>query len=288
MPDDMPATRPNSLLKTLERTLAHSSLLVSLGFAAQAAFSCYVLGLPVAMLCAAQIFCCALFIYTLDHAMDSEVQPSHDASQDAASGSGFLRVLCGASGVASLALAAIAPTAATAVVLSFLFLGAIYGVPLPFVGGRRLKDVPGLKAFYVAAVQVFAVVGLPLAWTGQPVGPEALAIAVFMFVFCATNVIAFDIRDVVADRAHGTKTLPVLLGVANTRGFLLGMNMALIAAIAFAASAGLAAGHDIAMACTLASVAYVLFVNERTERWVFGLVIDGVYMLPLLVFLGGS
>jgi 1,4-dihydroxy-2-naphthoate octaprenyltransferase len=90
-------------------------------------------------------------------------------------------------------------------------------------GGYSLRQIPGIKAFYVALGSVLCTVVIPLtaagsAWTMQA---KLLAIAFFCFYSAISNVL--DIRDIVGDRLVGTQTLPVLLGEKAARWISVGL-----------------------------------------------------------------
>lgn len=94
-------------------------------------------------------------------------------------------------------------------------LGAItaaYSMPLlPFRDKRRLKDFGALKLGVLVGIWVLSTTWLPaLKWSIPPATfwPEMVIRTALLLVLCT----AFDIRDVVADRAVGIQTLPVRIG----------------------------------------------------------------------------
>lgn len=80
--------------------------------------------------------------------------------------------------------------------------GCLYAIPL--YRGIRLKDLPGLKAPYVAATCTICFAGL--------VGAGYSLI----FLLILINTVIFDMRDLIGDAAHGVQSLPVLLGASRT------------------------------------------------------------------------
>ena len=80
----------------------------------------------------------------------------------------------------------------------------------------RLKDVPGLKAPYVAATCTICFAGL--AGAGYSL----------IFLLILINTIIFDIRDVIGDAAAGVRTIPVLIGVSRTAWILAILDLPLL------------------------------------------------------------
>lgn len=85
------------------------------------------------------------------------------------------------------------------------------------VKGYRLKDIPGLKGPYVAAVWSVSFAGLVDAGYS------------LIFLLILINTILFDIRDLVGDRAAGVQTIPVMLGASRTIWLLAGLDLVLAA-----------------------------------------------------------
>lgn len=101
------------------------------------------------------------------------------------------------------------------------------GYVLPLVpskrGWMRLREVPGGKVFWIAAV-VSILTGLfPFLDNVNPTELGMNTVARFCFLVAIT--IPFDIRDYSADKHAGTKTLPVLLGIDRSRKLALFFNV---------------------------------------------------------------
>lgn len=79
------------------------------------------------------------------------------------------------------------------------------------VKGYRLKDIPGLKGPYVAAVWAVSFAGL--------VGAGYALI----FLIILPNTILFDMRDLIGDAAEMVPTIPVMLGASRTVWLLAAM-----------------------------------------------------------------
>lgn len=123
--------------------------------------------------------------------------------------------------------------------LSFLLLGIAgamglaYNLPVRRSTGRHwvgLRQLPGLKLFYIGLVWTMSCVllpvteayqvGYPIAWT------QALQVMCWVFLFVLAITIPFDIRDVYQDSRYGLKTIPVMVG--KHRSLLLSVFLLLV------------------------------------------------------------
>lgn len=105
------------------------------------------------------------------------------------------------------------------VLLPLAFLTLFYTLPIAKKksGYLRLRDVPCLKIFLISFVWSAVTVYLPVVQKGIEVNNLHLGLIFlerFLFVFAIT--IPFDIRDMVADRMEGIKTIPLIFGVQNS------------------------------------------------------------------------
>lgn len=98
--------------------------------------------------------------------------------------------------------------------------GTLAGKLLPY---RRLKDIPGIKAFYTAFFW-----GLLMLYASRFVDAQDLRQTVFFFVYMMlsdfVNTVFCDFKDLARDRVEGVKTLPLLLGVARTSKLIQAVN----------------------------------------------------------------
>ena len=153
------------------------------------------------------VFSATLLIYAVDDAFDGRMgaQPA--------------RWPLVALGVISLsAQLLLAPAAVVLAVTIGALPALLYGAS---IRGRRLRQLPGVKPFFVAASVAVAVVAVPALWSWsatqqQPAVPRVLATTAVLFLLVLSNVCLFDLRDRVADARSGLRTIPVRLGVAGT------------------------------------------------------------------------
>jgi 4-hydroxybenzoate polyprenyltransferase len=88
---------------------------------------------------------------------------------------------------------------------------------LPFLKGKRLRDIPYLKIILISMVWAFVCVILPLSIVGRGWGlPESLMfLEKALFIFALT--IPFDIRDITWDAQTGVKTIPISVGTSKAK-----------------------------------------------------------------------
>lgn len=139
----------------------------------------------------------------------------------------FLTFLGISSSLAALGLSLGMGVYAALMLSAMLIAGRLYMVPLlrsplfPRLKWRSLKDLPGSKTPLVALGWATAACVLPVVGSPQLLEPGALV----AFVFCAGMVFwrtaLSDLLDIQGDRIVGRETIPILIGVKNTRRLLL-------------------------------------------------------------------
>ncbi len=121
--------------------------------------------------------------------------------------------------------------------ITWVFLGVIglisiaYAVPLFKFKGKRLglRQVPGLKVFYIAVIWSLSSVGLPvleLYANGEAINwymANYLGIVKILFLLLCT--LPFDIRDYEQDVQYNLKTLPILMGKKKAIGLSYAMGV---------------------------------------------------------------
>ncbi len=89
-----------------------------------------------------------------------------------------------------------------------------------------LRELPGIKPFFVTGALTVAIVGVPVLWSSTGAffaqaasGSTSLAtgLAAWLWLLLLLNVTLFDLRDRQADEARGLSTIPVIFGAAATR-----------------------------------------------------------------------
>lgn len=162
-------------------------------------------------------------------------------------------------------------------------LALLYSWPLVRWQGQRraVREVPLLKGFLIAGVWSAITVGLPALALHRPLA-EALGLLAQRFALVLALTIVFDIRDLSRDRAAGTRTFPVVLGVGGAK----------VAALAFLAAA-MMLGYErgvppLGLGLTaLAAAAIIVLAEERRSDYFFALLADGVLLVPAALYLLG-
>ncbi|MFB2120412.1 UbiA family prenyltransferase [Parapedobacter sp. 2B3] len=99
-------------------------------------------------------------------------------------------------------------------------MGLAYNLPIVRVAGEQrragLRQITGLKLFYIGLVWVMSSVLLPVAEAYHDditiLWPHVWQLMAWVFLFVVAITIPFDIRDIYQDRYYGLKTIPVLFG----------------------------------------------------------------------------
>ncbi len=282
----VPATAGDWLYQRFLELIVYSSVWAAGGLFALTVFSSRVLGLGWSIQPALLVLFSCLFIYNLDHVIDTRVQRVPDRRAQEYFTRPAVLVLLVVSALLTGLMVGEAPLQAKIVFAGYTVTGLLYGLPLlPGRGGRwlRLKDIPLTKAWLVGLTVAGGVVCLPAAWAGRWPWPEMGTLGLFMGVFVVSNVHMFDVRDLASDREHRVATLPVVLGVRRAKLAVIALNLVMLAAVAWGWGGGLIRSHPEVILATAATVVYVLLVRVTTPRTHFGIFVDGCLYLPLML-----
>jgi 1,4-dihydroxy-2-naphthoate octaprenyltransferase len=163
--------------------------------------------------------------YLIDHLADVgrfEKEMDSDRSRALSRHKHMLAVFGTGAFAGALAITAFsAPPTAMLLLLSFPLAVMFYGttwfgkLTRHRFGYRRLKEIPGIKAFYTAFFW-----GLLTLYANCFVGGNELTVAIFFFGYLLAlffvNTVFCDFKDLYRDRIDGVDTLPLLLGVPAT------------------------------------------------------------------------
>ncbi len=159
-----------------------------------------------------------------------------------------------------------------------------YSYPLlPIGGGKRIREIGKLKILVLTLVWTLVTANLPLVYNGLPIGAYPFEFFLrfsLMFTLC----LAFDIRDMQADRDHGIHTLPHELGIKRTRQL---MDLGIVLFLVFSLAQYLRYPQPYRLLAegltALAAKAALIYVQKHpSDRAYLGLV-DGV----MLFYAGG-
>lgn len=255
-----------SVGRTLEWLLVDTHLWVSAAAAGLTLFAAAAIGVPLRAAPMGVVFSATLLIYAVDDVLDGRMraQPAR-----------WLTVALGA--VSLAAGLQLAPTAVVIAVAAGAIPALLYGVP---IRGRRLRELPGVKPFFVSASLAVAAVAVPALWawsptTEPPAASRVIVTGTVIFALVLCNVCFFDLRHREADERAGLRTIPVWLGVSGTRRLclVLCLGVAVVGALAIGVS------QVPLIAAALATAAYVRFLPAPGGRLQYALVVDGVPVL---------
>lgn len=282
-------SQENWLYRRFLQFFIYPSLWVAAAIASLVYFVQITLALGIAWQPIALIFFAALLPYNLDRIADSYVQTIPDPNTQSFFRQPFIFFILLGAVVGTGALIYLSPPTVRWVSVAGL-LPLIYGIPL-FPIGRdrqirwyRVKDIPGAKAWIVCGVITYAVVVIPLVYSGQPFDWSVVLTALFLLIFIGSNSHMFDIRDLESDSKKGVRTMPLLLGVRRTRIVWTVLNIFALVIVTCGWIGGLRVpGPAIALPATLLTLAYVWTLDSNTSRDVYNVWIDGILFLPALL-----
>jgi 4-hydroxybenzoate polyprenyltransferase len=293
--DEVRRAAPDALHKILDRgyqgfleVLVFSSIWSAASMAALGLFTGHVLDLSLDLRPSLLLLASAVFVYTVDRLADIRTDGIPDAwKAQFFRGRSVFALLFGC-GAITAGLLWNAPPATRWVFLTYMTIGIAYGLPIIRLPGKakwmRLKDIPLLKSWLVGGAISVGVVGLPLSWAGvDRLTMDGWFLFVFVFVFCTTNAHVFDIRDIESDREAGVRTMPVVLGVEQTKYAMIGMNLAMLALMMWGWLDGITGPHPEIIICSALAVLYVWRIRIDTPRDMYGILVDGCSYLPALL-----
>ncbi|HYE38073.1 hypothetical protein [Methylocaldum sp.] len=226
--------------------LARSGVVLPIGAASAVSVVALAASEQVSLPLAAAAFLLVYASYLIDHLADVGRFEDGQASERSLS-LARRKQLFSALGVAAFAgagaMTAIkADPVATLLLFSFPLAVVLYGTPWFGVltrGAfryRRLKDIPGIKAFYTAFFW-----GLLMVYADRFIDGHQPSLTLFfsgyMFLSMFVNTVYCDFKDLERDRLESVATLPLMFGVSNTLRLLKLVNVtALVWLITFAAA----------------------------------------------------
>lgn len=158
----------------------------------------------------------------------------------------------------------------------------LYTFPVKFLPRRykRLREVPGLKIFLVAAVWSYSSVAFIMADRLLPFHHQGiLSIFLLNFLLCTAITLPFDIRDAEIDAKSGLKTLVNKFGVSRTIQIACFFALAAIPLVMI--NAGFTSAQRIALIAhaILTSILIVMSIRFQKQELFFTGVLDGLLFL---------
>lgn len=271
--------------ENIAKYLVYGNIWVSLGAVCLYWTTVHLHGLEYSLLLSMSIFGATLFIYNYHRLFRQKVIYFAERSErhrwilERSKPLGALAVAG-----AILAVAGNMPFMSPALLLRsipFILLALLYVIPLWKTRRRwiRLRDVPYLKIFMVAATWSFVTVVYPFLATDPlwlPGPQEALTILHrFLFIFAIT--LPFDIRDREHDRQSGVVTFVSLVGTGRvkTAGRFLLLITALVA-LGGNLTGWYSTGHTLGLVISAGGSGWLISgITEDSGEWYYSFLLDG-------------
>jgi len=172
--------------------------------------------------------------------------------------------------------------------LAPVVIALLYSVPLLKWKGEalRLRDIPGIKIFLIAAVVAWITVVFPLYENTFPLD-QGKVIQLFLHRFCFIFAITipFDIRDVEADKLKELKTIPLKVGVRNSKLIAVG---ALAASDFLSFDLGSSAQNMGLLFSLPVSALILLYASPRRSEYFYSLLVEGTMLIQWALVLGAE
>lgn len=231
-------------------------------------------------------FLITLSVYSLNMATDSKEDTINRSQVEPKTTRHFL-ALSISSMAGAIIIGLLNGAYALLVLVSPLIIGAVYSVKIA-KSIPRLKEIVGVKSLVVALSWGITGAFLPATANSIPLYMEML---VFFYVFTQilVNTIIFDTLDVHGDRASGIRTVPLALGLKNTKTLLLTLNASFVLWLGFCLFSGVFIHYLVALAFGVVFETLLIwyFFRASRPRLHAELLVDGewVYLVFLMQLL---
>jgi len=214
------------------RVIVHSSVYLAFGSVGLAVFSTIALGLPhylgAYIICFLMIF--AMYNMNRYSDINEDIVTHPNRYSFTMKYRKYIELSAILAVLISLIIGYLRNLSIVFIILLPLVLAILYSfrwIPKNLFRYQRLKDVPLVKNILIAFCWAI-IVWVVIAYSWSEFNIAAISVAIIIFTRFFINTVMFDIRDTHGDKKHGTHTLPVLIGVKNTRLFLYSYLTALV------------------------------------------------------------
>ncbi|MBN2334372.1 UbiA family prenyltransferase [Candidatus Bathyarchaeota archaeon] len=268
---------------SLLRLVTSTSVFLALNGSLVAAFSSLLYGVEVNPTILAIAFLATFSVYIMNKATD-RAEDSINRPETASRGTLFFMVPSIIASAVCLILCASIGVQALAVVVTSFLVSVVYSVKLsPTV--PRFKEMVGVKSLLVALCWGFT--GSLLPASSQQVDTVKIVLAfTYISIQLLVNTVLCDIRDMDGDTASGVKTLPIALGLKDTRRLLLAVNSLMFPWLIYCLTQGLFTEY---MPALFFGVGYGyliiwVFSKKGRSRLLVELAVDGEW-IPLVALM---
>jgi 4-hydroxybenzoate polyprenyltransferase len=218
------ASASTLLAKVLKLTLSNS-IFLALNGTLVFVFASLLYEIPVSLTLAIAAFLITYSVYSLNMATDTK-EDTINQTTAAPNKTLFYLVPSIICLILSIAIGAFSGFMVLLILLAPLIIGVSYSVKIN-KSVPRLKEVLGVKSIIVALS--WAITGALLPGTMQSVAVfKEIMVFFYIFIQILVNTIIFDALDTRGDRESGILTIPLALGLKNTKKLLLGFNGILV------------------------------------------------------------
>jgi 4-hydroxybenzoate polyprenyltransferase len=211
-------------VKALKLTMSNSVFL-ALNGALVVVFACFLYGTEISFKLVLAAFLATFSVYCLNMVTDKK-EDAINKSETAPKKTHYYVVASAVAMFVSMAIGISISFSALLILAAPLLIGCAYSIQIT-KSIPRLKEVVGVKSVVVALS--WALTGALLPITIQSI-PEYKEVLVFFYLFAQilVNTIIFDALDIKGDLVSGITTVPIALGLKNTKKLLLIINGSLV------------------------------------------------------------
>ena len=155
-----------------------------------------------------------------------------------------------------------------------------------FLPPLNLRKIAGLKQFYVALIWVLVCIVIPFMFEETHFsglyffGKDEWLYIISQFCFIAALCIPFDIRDINKDREEGTRSLPVMLGIKESKFIAVVLIVTYFALSFFIETKNLIVVRGIILVVTIAAI---YFSEPKRHRYYCIYFVEGIIVLQTIL-----
>jgi 4-hydroxybenzoate polyprenyltransferase len=260
-----------------------NSVFLALNGALVVVFACFLYGIEISSKVVLAAFLATFSVYCLNMITDKK-EDAVNRCETASKKTHYYIVASAAAMLVSMAIGISISLSALIILAAPLLIGCVYSIQIT-KSIPRLKEVVGVKSVAVAFSWALTGALLPITIQSMPAYKEVL-VFFYLFAQILVNTIIFDALDIRGDRVSGINTVPIALGLKNTKKLLLTINGSLVIWLLFC----LLDGVFMNLISTLVfGVVYEFgiiwyFLRRDRPRLHAELIVDGEW-LPLVVLM---
>ncbi len=265
--------------------------MLAVGTASIAASFALVLGIfpPPLLLLMAYLFSYGAYTINRSSEIDQDALSNPTRTRRLAARRRYLPAIATACFAVGYALAATVNSIFLVALLIPLFLALVYSVGskrlVRYLGVKRLKEKLLVKNLVVAFG--WSLIPLLVALYYLDLTLAIVTFGAVVFLRLLTNTMIFDARDVEGDRKFGVRTIPVVFGIAPAFRLMLVVDVAMVAYLVLAISAGLLPAYTVTMVVLPIYSIFYRYLARRPRAnlgRICDIVADGEYLLwgPIL------